>query len=149
MPKTFDVDDDLANTEPETFTIVGSRGNGERFEELFSTVLELPVGVIDDVANSCSVMDDGRVAYSRHHVLRLIRTAITPDHRDRWDDLVRDTDRIVKLDKLVPVMLWLIGALSDRPTGPLSNSPGGTAATGNGSAANSSDKDSAAATSTG
>lgn len=138
--KSFEVDGDPALTQPEEFDIVGSTSSGERFVETFSTVLELPLGVVDDVAMSVEI-SDGKVRYSRTAVLALIRAGITEKDRERWDALLRDPDRIVKLDSLVPVMRWLIELTSGRPTGPPSNSDGGSQGTSNGSVDTSSQKD--------
>jgi hypothetical protein len=132
--RTFDLDDPADGHQPVEFAVRGKRkSTGEPFTEQFTTIADLPPAVLDDVSRSVVIGDDGTAYYQRHETLQFVRAAIRAQDHARWDALVRDPDRLVNLDRLVEIMLWLVGTLLNRPTGPLSNSPVGSAGTGNGS----------------
>lgn len=148
MLKRFDLPDPPAPAEPLEFEIAGRTRDrvladgttiaGEPFVERFRVVDVVPFGCIDDLARTVEVRPDGEVMYGKHATLAFMRQVIVPDDRDRWNALLTDPERIVPIDHVASIMLWVVGETTDRPTGPRSNSHNGSAAASDGSEAASS-----------
>lgn len=153
MPlKRFDLPDSLPPPdEPTQFEIAGYR-RGKRdpetgevtgadpFVEQFTVVDVVPFACIDDLAMSVNIDDDGTITYGKHATLRFMRRVIVEADRGRWNNLITDPDRIVPIENVVEVMLWIVGETSDRPTGPRSSSLNGSADANDGSGVDSHSK---------
>jgi hypothetical protein len=55
-------------------------------------------------------------------VLDFFKKVMPPDEYERFEKLMDDPKRIVKMDVLSEIMSWLIEEYTDRPTGPSSAS---------------------------
>lgn len=94
----------------------------EPWEETFTVRAVLPGGLIADLVTAVGVDGEGNLTYGRSAVLKFMRSAVIDDDQARFDALMRDTDRVVELDDVGPVMLWIVGMNNGgRPTGPLSS----------------------------
>jgi hypothetical protein len=137
MPgKTFEIPDPPADEQHEGlwFELKGKhRKTGEPWLEHFDIVPYVPFAVLDDLAATVNVLPSGEVTYGKAAILRYMRRAIDSDQRRVWDELLRDSDRPIDINEIAPIMLWIVGEMSERPTGPQSNSPAGSAETNGGS----------------
>lgn len=123
--KDFGGDDSL-RTEPITFRL---------YDEEFECRPELPGAVLlkffkasADVASADSLLD------FLHH-------AIFPDDWERFNELIEDPDRVVRLDKLGNIVTWLVEEYSGSlPTKPSRASATGRRKPGRGSTENSSEE---------
>lgn len=131
MPgKTFEIPDPPSEEQHEGlwFELKGKhRKSGEPWSQRFDVVPYVPFAVLDDLAATVSVTPSGEVTYGKSAILRYMRRVVDSDQRAMWDDLMRDTDRVVDINEIAPIMLWIVGEMSERPTGPQSNSPAGSA----------------------
>lgn len=121
------VDRDLGFTITGTYSDKVRKANPrlpETWSEDFDCVDELPVGVVGEVQNT-STGADGRTIFRAGPTTRFIRHAVVDDQKPRFDALVEDPDRLVRLELLVDVMAYLFEEYAGRPTGPASTSPGG------------------------
>jgi hypothetical protein len=127
--------------EPLWFTLSGKhRRTKKPWTERFDIVPHIPFAVLNDLAGTIQAGPDGEVIYTKHGVLRFMHAVIEPDDVPRWDALVRDADRPVDLEVVTTAMQAIVGASSNRPTGPQSNSPRGSAGTNGGRKASSARK---------
>lgn len=100
----------------------GAEPKYEAWEETFTVRPVLPGGLVYDIATSVGVDDQGNLTYGRTAVMRFLHGAIIDADQGRFDQLMRDTDRVVELDDIGPVMLWIVGLNNaGRPTGPQSS----------------------------
>lgn len=98
---------------------------GEPWEETFRVVPVAPAGVLDDLAASVGVTDAGDRVWNQVSLLRFIRGVIVDEDVPRFQRLTHDKDRVVALQLLGDVMIWLSGELVGHPTTRPSASTGG------------------------
>jgi hypothetical protein len=109
---------------PFRFRLAGERmepnedGAYEEWDEVFTCVKALPAGVLAEIGVTVGVNDRGELSYGRQAVVRFLRSMLVPEDRLRYDELVHDTDRVVEVEDLGPIMILLIGKLSAHPSGP-------------------------------
>lgn len=115
-------------------------GNPVEWSEHFDVVPDIPFALLQDLSATITIGPNGEQMYGKAAVLRFMRAIIEPDQRATWDVLMRDVDRPMDLEMVTTIMLWIVGARSGRPTGPQSNSPGGSAETNGSSTASSARK---------
>jgi hypothetical protein len=114
-----------ADRPPTTFDLEGTLPDGSPWQERFTTVPEAPAGVLDDLMSSVSVDADGRQSWNRVSLMRFMRGVLVEEDVVRFDRLAHDKDRIVSLETLGDVMVWLAEELSGRPSSRPSDSPSG------------------------
>jgi hypothetical protein len=111
--KSFEVVN-LDEAEPLTFDLGG---------EEFNCYPEVQGKTILDVMRVASEGDeDTRGALMAVSVLDFFRKVMPPEEYERFDKLMEDPKRIVKMDVLSEIMSWLIEEYTDRPTQPSSDS---------------------------
>lgn len=102
---------------PRPFTLSGVDAKGKPWTETFAVMGELPQGVLDDLSQAISIKD-GQIRYSTRAVVGFLRGALVIDDEDRFELLLRDKRRLVRLEQLGDVMLWAVAQVTDRPTSP-------------------------------
>lgn len=129
------------NKEPVTFTLSGIVASGPRrgeaWKEDFVCVAEAPSGVLNDLVAGISVDEQGNRVYSAPNLIRFVlgvlresedvtdpegdgSTLLTrpTDDVTRFQSLMHDKARIVPLDTLGELVMWLAEELSNRPSTP-------------------------------
>lgn len=120
--------------DPVTFDLDGVGVlTGEPWAESFTCVPVAPAGVLDDMAASVVVDGQGRMTWNQVSLLRFLRGVLLDDDAERLDRLVHDKDRVVELQTLGEITLWLAEELVGPPTTRPSSSGAGRPATGPGS----------------
>jgi hypothetical protein len=114
-----------SDQQPVTFDVAGVLPNGEPWSERFTSVREIPSGVLDDLLATMSVDDQGRQTWNHVSLLRFMRGVLAAEDVARFEVLVRDKERIVPLDTLGELMMWLAEELTGRPTSRRSASQAG------------------------
>lgn len=125
-----------------------ARPESEPWEETFTVLPDLPPGALADLSAGATVNSEGDVVWQRLSVLRFVRSVLIPEDEGRWDVLMRDKRRPVRLDVLGQVMFHITAEKSGRPTGPPPGSDGGSQGTTDGSEPDSPTPDTPTATST-
>jgi hypothetical protein len=110
---------------PPTFTLDGTLPDGSGWAETFTCVPEAPAGVLDDLVASMGIDGDGNQRFNNVSLLRFIRGVLVEGDVGRFERLVRDKARVVPLETLGEIMLWLAEELTGRPTSRRSVSPDG------------------------
>lgn len=118
MPhKSFIPDASPEKQEAVTFDVGGFRiSNGEQWKETFTCVPVAPAGVLDDLATSSRVDGNGNRVYHSPSLLAFFEGVIVDTDVPRFREITHDKDRVVSIDQLGEVMMWLAEKLTDRPT---------------------------------
>lgn len=129
--RNFVTEDDDELGEGPTFTLGGKhRVTKEPWEEEFACVPVAPAGALADLTASVGLDKKGNTVMREFDMLRFFEGVMVPEDWKRFDALVHDQDRIVKIDTLADVMTWLTEELSGVPTTPRSTSQAGPRRTG-------------------
>lgn len=109
------------------FEITGTtRVEGVPWIESFKALPAMPIGLLADLGDGIMPASDSA---------KFIVGCLDPDHRERFEELIRDPDRIITDSALAQVLTQLFSAMTGRPTmPPVVSSPGvnatGTTSTG-------------------
>lgn len=120
------------------FEIGGARADGTAWAEQFVAMAEMPAWSFQHLLNAPKVdQGTGAVGYFAPDVIAFLRSVLIDDsQRSRFDRLIQDSGRHVKLRTLVDVMQWLTQRQGEGfPTGAPSDSSGGASPIGPASAA--------------
>lgn len=108
--------------EPVTFDLSGAPPlSAEVWTETFTCVPVAPSGVLDDFVSVASVDERGNRVWNAPSLLRFLKGVLIDTDVVRLDKLVHDKKRIVPLDTLGELVLWLSEELLGRPTTPPSS----------------------------
>jgi hypothetical protein len=108
---------DQRPTEPVQFQLDGVGWvTGKEWAEVFTCVEEVNSGVLDDLASSMSQDDRGNIRWHQPSILRFMRGVLIEPDVERFNNLVHDKDRIIKIEVLGDLTLWLAEELSGHPT---------------------------------
>lgn len=111
-----------AALEGPTFTLEGGPPVSPTvFSETFTCVPVAPAGVLDDLAACVRVDGRGRQIYDAPSLIRFMRGVLVDADEERFVDLCHDKTRIVQLEDLGNVVMWLSEAILGRPSTPLSS----------------------------
>lgn len=103
--------------EPLSFDIGGFRqSDGEAWKETFTCVPEAPSGVLDDLTSSTLIDDKGNRIYNATSLLAFFEGVLIDDDVKRFRAITHDKDRIVPIEYLGDVMMWLSEEFMERPT---------------------------------
>lgn len=118
MPhKSFVPDSAPEKREPITFEIGGFReSTGEAWKEAFTCLPEAPSGVLDDLATSTLLDDQGNRKYNAPSLMAFCEGVLIDADVARFRAITHDKDRIVKIELLGEVMMYLAEQLTNRPT---------------------------------
>ena len=99
----------------------------ETWMETFTCYGMAPGAVLEDLSQAIGIdQTTGRRRYSSVSCMSFVASVLIPEDRDRFSELLHDTERMVGLLDLVQVVVWLSDELTLRPTRPSSASmPGG------------------------
>lgn len=119
MPhRSFIPDAETAEREPVTFDIGGYRqSTKEQWKETFTCLPEAPSGVLDDLATSSLLDDKGRRVFNAPSLLAFFEGVLVEEDVARFRAITHDKDRIVTLDLLGDVMMYVAEEITGRPTG--------------------------------
>lgn len=94
------------------------RGDTETatWAETFTTLDEPPAAVLDNLIAGISTDERGNRTYSAPSLIRFVAGVLVPEDEERWWALVNDKDRLLDLQTLGDIVIWLSEALTDRPT---------------------------------
>lgn len=80
-----------------------------------------PSGVLDDLARSVTIDSRGRQTWNSLSLSRFMEGVLLDDCLEAYQDLARDKNRILPLEVLGDVVMWLTGKITgERPTLPSS-----------------------------
>lgn len=103
--------------EPITFELAGlGQITKEPWKESFTAVPVAPPGVLDDLTSSMGADKRGNRVWHAPSLLGFMRGILIDEDIDRFEDLMRDKDRAIKIEALGEIMLWVAQELVDRPT---------------------------------
>lgn len=125
--------DDLS---PIPFEIAGFYPDGSPWVEEFSALPAIPAVALDHLSRGVSTDEDGNLVYNKLSVVRFIRMALLPDEERRFNAVIGDKRKLVRIEVLGEIMLWLageVGGLSGEARGPSSRSGNGVRPGGSGS----------------
>lgn len=115
-------DPEAEPAEPVTFDLSGGPPLSKQpWTETFTCVTVAPAGVLDDFVSVATVDARGNRVWNAPSLLRFLKGVLVDEDVVRLDQLVHDKERIVPLDTLGEVVLWLSQELLGRPTTPLSS----------------------------
>lgn len=119
--RTFDAGGPAEGVEPIPFEVVGvRRSNGEQWSEAFTAVAEAPGGVIFDVGSAERVNGEGKTYLALGPLRDFFGQVLVETDRARFDAMIHDVDRVVRIDTLGEIFAWLVEGYAEVPTGPLS-----------------------------
>lgn len=124
--RTFKAVADAGALEPVRFTLegatVGEDGSrGEPWEESFTCVPIPPAGMLDDLSAMAHVGADGTQIFNAPSLLSFMRGVLIDQDVERFEDLVRSKAKVVELEALGSVVIWLAEEFTGRPTPPPSS----------------------------
>ncbi len=123
--KTFGAvtDDPKAKLRPgPTFDLEGGPPTSkEKWSESFTCVPVAPAGVLDDLARMVRVDVRGNQVYDSPSILRFLVGVLIDADLDRFDDLVHSKDRVVPLEVVADVAMWLMEETVGHPSTPPSS----------------------------
>lgn len=106
----------------------GGRGpvvhkKGERWEEVFTCLVDVPAGVLDDlIASTGGSQQGGITSWEKASIVRFVKGVVVPEDEARLDAILRDKARPVDLQKhLGPLAMHLAETLGGFPTTPPSS----------------------------
>lgn len=96
---------------------------GERWEEVFTCLVDVPAGVLDDLIASTGGSLDGTISsWEKASIVRFVKGVVVPEDEARLDAVLRDKARPVDLQKtLGPLTMYLAEVLGGFPTTPPSS----------------------------
>lgn len=89
---------------------------GKEWSEHFTCVPTAPSGVLDDLASSMGTDGRGNTVWNQVSLLAFFRGVLLDDDVVRFQALVHDKDRLVELDLLGEIMLWVADEVVGHPT---------------------------------
>lgn len=118
MPhKSFVPSESPQAKDPVTFEVGGYReSSGEVWKETFTALPVAPSGVLDDLATSSILDEKGNRIYNAPSLLAFFEGVLIEPDVIRFRSLTHDKDRIVSIDQLGEIMLWLGEELTGHPT---------------------------------
>lgn len=124
--RTFKALADAGSLDPVRFTLegetVGEDGSrGDPWEESFTCVPIPPAGMLDDLSAMAHIGADGTQVFSAPSLLKFMRGVLIDADVKRFEALVRSKTRVVELDALGAVVIWLSEEFTSRPTPPPSS----------------------------
>lgn len=121
----------FGNAEPEqrstvTFTLQGTTmatadQPAEVWKEDFTCVPVAPAGVLDDIAASMVTDAKGNIILNAPSLLAFLRGVLVDDDVPRMEALARDKRRLLPLEDLGNVVMWLTKELTGHPSTPASS----------------------------
>lgn len=122
--RTFTQERPALADDPPEFTLDGvGQLTKDPWSQVFRCLGTAPAAALDELAAAVTVQDGDVIAFSNVSVLAFFRHVLVPDDLAEFDKLVRDKDRVVTIQTLGDVLLWLGEQYSDgRPTTPSSSS---------------------------
>lgn len=97
--------------------------NSDGWAETFHARPTMPVGTLLDIASLVRVTEDGSQVYDRNVITRFFEAALAnTDEVARFQVMLHDPGRVIRIEKLAEIVQWLAGDVVDRPTGPPSTS---------------------------
>ena len=119
---TTTTDPDAQAVEAVTFDLSGGPPlSKEPWSETFTCVPVAPAGVLDDFVSIATVDARGNRQWNAPSLLRFLTGVLVDEDVVRLNELVHDKARIVELNVLGEVVLWLSQELLGRPTTPPSS----------------------------
>lgn len=120
-PRTFGSVDPAARKEAIQFTLQGlTFPDGLPWEETFSCLPSAPAGVLDDFVQAAGAFDGSNI-WTAPSLTGFLRSVMLDADVERFDGLLHDKSRIVELQDLGELVMWLSSELMGRPTPPLSS----------------------------
>lgn len=111
--------------EPIAFSISGDwrKGSGQegQWTERFSCLDDAPAGMLDLMLSGVKTDSLGRRVHSLPSLLRFLGGVVVPEDEERLGRLIDDKDRIVDIETLGDIVMWLgeeygSGSSGNRPT---------------------------------
>lgn len=93
----------------------------ETWKESFTCVPVAPAGVLDDLARMVQVDARGNQIYNSPSIMRFLVGVMIDADLDRFDALVHSKDRVVPLEVVVEVAMWLMEETVGHPSMPPSS----------------------------
>ncbi len=96
---------------------------GERWEEVFTCLADVPAGVLDDlIASTGGSQAGGITSWEKASIVRFVKGVVVPDDEARLEAVLRDKARPVDLQRtLGPLAMHLAETLGGFPTTPPSS----------------------------
>lgn len=110
--KVFDVG---SAAPPIPFAVRGLHTDGTVWEEKFESAGEAPGGTLRDIARAVTRLPNGDLKYEVDDVLAFFDQMILPSCRARWEALIHDPVRTVRIEHLGEIMAWLAEEVTSRP----------------------------------
>lgn len=117
---------------PVTFDLAGQDAAGLGWTETFVAAPSIPGAMLLDFIADADSGDGGKAAQA---LVDFLAGVISPDDRDRFNELIRDPDKTVEIETLAEICEWLVGEYATRPTEPSRPSPTGRPRSGRSSTA--------------
>lgn len=124
MPKrTFTLAPPTTDDPPE-FTLEGvGQIDGQPWSLTFHCLGTCPAAALDDMARSVGVNAAGDYVFNNVSVIRFFRQVVVPDEEHELEAFIADKNRVVQIEELGDVLMWLAETYTARPTDPSSGSP--------------------------
>lgn len=118
--------DEPEKLEPVTFTLRGTiMGTDDQpaevWKEDFTCVPVAPAGVLDDIAASIVTDAKGNMILNAPSLLAFLRGVLVDEDVPRMEALARDKRRLLPLEDLGNVVMWLTKELTGHPSTPASS----------------------------
>lgn len=117
-------------TTPLTFDLEGEKTDGREWSESFTARPAIPGAILLDFIADADSNDGGRAAEA---LVTFMTDVLIEEDKNRFTDLIRDTDRIIEIELLGDICEWLVSEYASRPTEQSSTSVAGVSTSGTGS----------------
>lgn len=85
--------------------------------EKFTAVARAPFGAMNDIQASVGTDGQGNMVYNRMNLINFFRQVLVDSDVARFDQLCRDKHKLVAVETLGEVFMWLNEEYAERPSG--------------------------------
>lgn len=124
-PEPFTVQGMLLDPIPAVPEVTGPKGKVLQegkpevvaWSETFHVLPDPPAGALDSFVKGMRVDGQGRQVYDRVSMCGFIRDCLVPADEARWDALMGDKNRLLRIEVVAEVAGWIAGTVTNRPSG--------------------------------